>query len=122
MEEKTDMMPQKPLSSVIRSARCRARMREKWPVSEESKVFCLSVEVRVVVVTEVGVVGTPFLVVLFDMMVKVSLWQVGKVLSLRKRREREFSVLNRVAKNGYGDEDRVVQAGKPGSQRQCSRQ
>lgn len=109
MEEKTDMMPQKPLSSVMRSARCRARMREKWPVSEESKVFCLSVEVRVVV-TEVGVVGTPFLVARFDMMVKVSLWQVGKVLSLRKRRERRFSVLNRVAKNGYGDEERVVQA------------
>lgn len=73
MEEKTDMMPQKPLSSVMRSARCRARMREKWPVSEERRVFCLSVEVRVVV-AEVGVVGTPFLVVRFDMMGKVSLW------------------------------------------------
>lgn len=69
MEEKTDMMPQKPLSSVMRSARCRARMREKWPVSEERRVFCLSVEVRAVV--EVGVVGAPFFGVRFDI-VKVN--------------------------------------------------
>lgn len=31
-----------PLSSVIRSARCMARIREKWPVSEERRSFCLS--------------------------------------------------------------------------------
>lgn len=31
-----------PLSSVIRSARCIARIREKWPVSEERRSFCLS--------------------------------------------------------------------------------
>jgi hypothetical protein len=32
-----------PFSSVIRSARCRALINEKCPVSEESNVFCLSI-------------------------------------------------------------------------------
>lgn len=31
-----------PFISVIRSARCMARISEKWPVSEESRSFCLS--------------------------------------------------------------------------------
>lgn len=31
-----------PFISVIRSARCMARIREKWPVSEERRSFCLS--------------------------------------------------------------------------------
>lgn len=31
-----------PFISVIRSARCIARIREKWPVSEERRSFCLS--------------------------------------------------------------------------------
>jgi hypothetical protein len=31
-----------PFISVIKSARCMARIREKWPVSEESRSFCLS--------------------------------------------------------------------------------
>jgi hypothetical protein len=74
MDEKMDIMPQKPrgsnsqqiiskcrilrccgdrniqrrvellpFSSVIRSARCRALINEKCPVSEESNVFCLSI-------------------------------------------------------------------------------
>lgn len=42
MEEKMDMTPQRPLSSVIRSARCSARMRLKWPVSSLRRVVCLS--------------------------------------------------------------------------------
>jgi hypothetical protein len=32
-----------PFSSVIRSAKCSARMSEKWPASVESRTFCLSV-------------------------------------------------------------------------------
>lgn len=32
-----------PFNSVMRSARCRARTSEKWPASEESRSFCLSI-------------------------------------------------------------------------------
>lgn len=31
-----------PFSSVMKSARCSARMREKWPESEANRSFCLS--------------------------------------------------------------------------------
>ena len=34
-----------PFSSVIRSARCRALINEKCPVSEASNIFCLSIAI-----------------------------------------------------------------------------
>lgn len=42
MDEKMDKTPHRPLSSVIRSARCSARMRLKCPVSSLRRVVCLS--------------------------------------------------------------------------------
>ena len=37
-----------PFSSVIKSARCSARTREKRPASEDSRIFCLSIAVGAV--------------------------------------------------------------------------